>query len=121
MDIRRGELPPESALAHRLRDELQIAQASSPISVGYTQLQPFRGSENRGTTNSSLLGRSAAVTGKLEVRLMGCQDLLEEVPGRSKRDKDNNSSPGDLMSFVKGVTSKLILMNLNAINTLTYN
>lgn len=37
---------------------------------------------------------------------MGCQGLLEEVPGRSRRDKDNNSSPGDLRSFVKGVTSR---------------
>lgn len=47
------------------------------------------------------------MTGKLEVRLMGCQDLLEDVPGRSRRDKDSISSPtGDLKSFVKGVTSK---------------
>lgn len=38
---------------------------------------------------------------------MGCQDLLEDVPGRSRRDKDSVSSPtGDLKSFVKGVTSK---------------
>lgn len=37
---------------------------------------------------------------------MGCQGLLEDVPGRSRRDKDNNSSPGDLRSFVKGVTSR---------------
>lgn len=37
---------------------------------------------------------------------MGCQDLLEDVPGRSRRDKDNNSSPGDIRSFVKGVTSR---------------
>lgn len=37
---------------------------------------------------------------------MGCQDLLEEVPGRSRRDKDATSSPGDLRSFVKGVTSR---------------
>lgn len=36
-------------------------------------------------------------------RLMGCQDLLEEVPGRSRREKDN---PGDLRSFVKGVTGR---------------
>lgn len=50
----------------------------------------------------STLGRCASVTGKLEVRLMGCQDLLEEVPGRSRRDKDASSSPGDLRSFVKG-------------------
>jgi protein kinase N len=37
---------------------------------------------------------------------MGCQDLLEEVPGRSRRDKDVLSSPGDLRSFVKGVTGR---------------
>ena len=38
---------------------------------------------------------------------MGCQNLLEEVPGRSRREKDNVlSSPTDLRSFVKGVTSR---------------
>lgn len=37
---------------------------------------------------------------------MGCQDLLEEVPGRSRREKENSSSPGDLRSFVKGVTGR---------------
>lgn len=38
---------------------------------------------------------------------MGCQDLLEEVPGRSRREKDSSSSPGqDLRSFVKGVTGR---------------
>jgi protein kinase N len=36
---------------------------------------------------------------------MGCQDLLEEVPGRSRREKDT-SSPSDLRSFVKGVTGR---------------
>lgn len=82
-------------------------QASSPVPVAYTSLQPFRvGQEGKPFPSVSSLGRCAAVTGKLEVRLMGCQDLLEEVPGRSRRDKDNNSSPGDLRSFVKGVTSR---------------
>lgn len=76
--------------------------------VAYTSLQPFRGAGLEGKQYHSVspLGRCAAVTGKLEVRLMGCQGLLEEVPGRSRRDKDNNSSPGDLRSFVKGVTSR---------------
>lgn len=39
---------------------------------------------------------------------MGCQCLLEEVPGRSRRDKEGSSSPGgDLRrSFVKGVTGR---------------
>lgn len=39
-------------------------------------------------------------------RLLGCQDLLEDVPGRSRREKDSSSSPGDLRSFVKGVTGR---------------
>lgn len=37
---------------------------------------------------------------------MGCQDLLEDVPGRSRREKDATSSPSDLRSFVKGVTGR---------------
>lgn len=37
---------------------------------------------------------------------MGCQDLLEEVPGRSKKDRDVNSSPSDLRTFMKGVTGR---------------
>lgn len=40
------------------------------------------------------------------MRLMGCQDLLEDVPGRSRRDKEGGSSPSDLRSFVKGVTGR---------------
>lgn len=32
------------------------------------------------------LSKPALITGQLEVRLMGCQDLLENVPDRQKRD-----------------------------------
>lgn len=107
LDICRQELPSDSNAAQQLKRELQNVQASSPVPVAYTSLQPFRvGIEGKPFQSVSSLGRCAAVTGKLEVRLMGCQDLLEEVPGRSRRDKDNNSSPGDLRSFVKGVTSR---------------
>jgi hypothetical protein len=38
-----------------------------------------------------------------QVRLMGCQDLAEEVPGRTRR--EHPASP-DLRSFVKGVTGR---------------
>ena len=34
---------------------------------------------------------------------MGCQDLLEEVPGRTRR--EHPASP-DIRSFVKGVTGR---------------
>ena len=37
-------------------------------------------------------------------RLIGVQDLLDDVPGRSRR--DSHSGPPDLMSFMKGVTGK---------------
>jgi serine/threonine-protein kinase N2 len=107
LEIRRAELPADSEAAAVLKAELQNFQAASPIPVQYTSLHPFRAG-NQGKPSSHLsLSRCAAVTGKLEVRLMGCQDLLEDVPGRSRRDKDSVSSPtGDLKSFVKGVTSK---------------
>lgn len=107
LEVRRHDVPPDSNVGQQLKRELQSVQASSPIPVAYTSLQPFRvGIEGKPYQSVSTLGRCASVTGKLEVRLMGCQDLLEEVPGRSRRDKDNNSSPGDLRSFVKGVTSR---------------
>lgn len=38
--------------------------------------------------------RPAPITGQLEVRLMGCQDLLENVPDRQKR--DTFTIPGNL-------------------------
>ena len=37
----------------------------------------------------------------LQVRLMGCQDLLEEVPGRSRKDQTVFSSPTDAKSWYK--------------------
>lgn len=38
------------------------------------------------TNNFLELPKSAPITGQLEVRLMGCQDLLDVVPDRQKRD-----------------------------------
>lgn len=108
LEMRRQDFPPDSTVGQQLKRELQHVQASSPVPVAYTSLQPFRvGIEGKQyPSNVSTMGRCASITGKLEVRLMGCQDLLEEVPGRSRRDKDSSSSPGDLRSFVKGVTSR---------------
>ncbi|KAG5679043.1 hypothetical protein PVAND_008643 [Polypedilum vanderplanki] len=107
LEIRRNDLPPDSEASRQLKTELQNVQAASPVPVQYTSLHPFRAGNQSKTSNFLSLSRCAAVTGKLEVRLMGCQDLLEDVPGRSRRDKDSISSPsGDLKSFVKGVTSR---------------
>uniref|UniRef100_A0A182WIL5 protein kinase C n=1 Tax=Anopheles minimus TaxID=112268 RepID=A0A182WIL5_9DIPT len=108
LDLRRLELPPDCPTAQQLKAELQNVQASSPGPVQYTMRNSFRGNaQGRPAQSHQSFSRCAAVTGKLEVRLMGCQDLLEDVPGRSRRDKDaGSSSPGDLKSFVKGVTSR---------------
>lgn len=107
LELRRMELPANSEAAAQLKTELQNVQAASPVPVQYTSLHPFRAGNQGKPSHYLSLSRCAAVTGKLEVRLMGCQDLLEDVPGRSRRDKDSLSSPtGDLKSFVKGVTSK---------------
>ncbi len=45
--------------------------------------------------------RPAPVTGQLEVRLMGCQDLLENVPDRQKR--DTFTIPGSLEKTPKAL------------------
>ncbi|XP_076248989.1 serine/threonine-protein kinase N isoform X3 [Calliopsis andreniformis] len=103
LELRRQELPPDSGTAIQLKRELASVQSASPVPVTYTSLQPFRGPlEGRATVPASV-SRCAAVTGQLEVRLMGCQDLAEEVPGRTKR--EHPASP-DLRSFVKGVTGR---------------
>lgn len=47
-----------------------------------------------GVNGSGELPRPAPITGQLEVRLMGCQDLLENVPDRQKR--DTFTIPGSL-------------------------
>ncbi|XP_063986229.1 serine/threonine-protein kinase N isoform X2 [Diachasmimorpha longicaudata] len=104
LDMRRQELPADSATAAQLKTELASVQSASPVPVTYTSLQPFRGPlEGRATVPVSV-SRCAAVTGQLEVRLMGCQDLAEEVPGRTRR--EHHPASPDLRSFVKGVTGR---------------
>lgn len=115
LELRNKELPPQqSAKAMELKKELESYTVSSPTPSGgssYVSLQPFKQGQGGGqvgdtptscSSSSHLLGKSAAITGKLEVRLMGCQDLLEDVPGRSRRDS-THSAPNDLKSFVKGM------------------
>jgi hypothetical protein len=83
-----------------LRQELD--SLPSPHSHNSTNPLDAINSQNRLSTAS--LSKCAAVTGKLEVRLMGCQDLLEDVPGRSK--SRESASPADLKAFMKGVTGR---------------
>ncbi|XP_017759830.1 PREDICTED: serine/threonine-protein kinase N isoform X1 [Eufriesea mexicana] len=103
LELRRQELPPDSGTAAQLKRELASVQSASPVPVTYTSLQPFRCPLEGKATVPASVSRCAAVTGQLEVRLMGCQDLAEEVPGRTRR--EHPASP-DLRSFVKGVTGR---------------
>ncbi|XP_041978060.1 serine/threonine-protein kinase N [Aricia agestis] len=98
LDMRRHELPVESAAFIELGNELR-STGSSP---GYVSLTGANASRNQIMSPWPMISPCVQVTGTLEVRLMGCQDLLEDVPGRTRRDP--LASPSDLKSFVKGVT-----------------
>lgn len=108
LEMRKSELPVDSPIVTQLKEELEKAQIFSPVLVNYTSLRPFmeHSDFNKMPTPSSTFSRSAAVTGTLEVRLLGCQDLLEDVPGRPRKDEDSGSSSMDLKFFKKGVTGR---------------
>ncbi|KAI4901941.1 hypothetical protein NFI96_021240 [Prochilodus magdalenae] len=75
LEQRLSELPKNHAKASVISEELAMV-ASPPQSPR----QSIISSQNQYST----VAKPAALTGTLEVRLMGCQDLLENVPGRSK-------------------------------------
>lgn len=100
LDMCRQRLPAESAAFIELGHEIR-STGSSP---GYISLTGASGSRSQFMSPAPMISPCVQVTGTLEVRLMGCQDLLDDVPGRSRRDP--LASPSDLKSFVKGVTSR---------------
>jgi len=109
LEIHRQQLPAESSIASDLKAEIEATQTMSPGSMTFTNLgDPFSTSSSQPGMNrsasqrsSTSFSRASSVTGKLEVRLMGCQDLLEEVPGRSRKDQGVFSSPTDAKSWYK--------------------
>ncbi|KAK3531448.1 hypothetical protein QTP70_020526 [Hemibagrus guttatus] len=77
LEQRLNELPPQHPKSSVIMEEL-VFMSSAALSprhslVSTHTLSPY-----------STLAKPAALTGTLDVRLMGCQDLLENVPGRSK-------------------------------------
>jgi hypothetical protein len=131
LEVHRQQLPSQdSDMAAELKREIEMTQKAtslSPGSITFTNHgDPFStgkqhpgsatasqgpqmasensSSHNRATRaqrNSVSFSRAAQVTGKLEVRLMGCQDLLDDVPGRSKKDQGVFSSPSELKSWYR--------------------
>ncbi|KAM9426859.1 serine/threonine-protein kinase N2 isoform 2-T2 [Salvelinus alpinus] len=75
LEQRLSELPKNHPRSSNIVEELSLM--SSPA------LSP-RSSIISNQNQYSTVAKPAALTGTLDVRLMGCQDLLENVPGRSK-------------------------------------
>jgi len=105
LELVRQDLPPGSTKSQELKNEIESTVTMSPGSFNHT------GDHYTSHTQSihpnrqiSSFSRTAAVTGKLEVRLMGCQDLIEDVPGRSRAQSSVFSSPSDVKSVFKAVT-----------------
>uniref|UniRef100_A0AAR2ILY3 protein kinase C n=1 Tax=Pygocentrus nattereri TaxID=42514 RepID=A0AAR2ILY3_PYGNA len=77
LEQRLGELPHDHPKRGAIKEELTVG--ASPT-VG---LQKDRQHSSSSASSSSFF-KAASLTGRLEVRLMGCQDLLESVPGRCR-------------------------------------
>ncbi|KAA0713072.1 Serine/threonine-protein kinase N2 [Triplophysa tibetana] len=75
LEQRLSELPKNNPKASLIMEELAMT-SSPPLSPR----QSIMSTSNQYST----VAKPAALTGTLDVRLMGCQDLLENVPGRSK-------------------------------------
>jgi len=111
LELVRQELPIGSHKSQELKSEIEATVTMSPGSFSHLgdrsgdrdmqEIHPMHTQENRSNT---MVNRTAAVTGKLEVRLMGCQDLIEDVPGRTRKDPSVFSSPSDVKSVFKAVT-----------------
>uniref|UniRef100_A0A8B9EQ28 protein kinase C n=1 Tax=Anser cygnoides TaxID=8845 RepID=A0A8B9EQ28_ANSCY len=99
LEQRLNELPKNHPKSGIIIEELSLV--SSPT---LSPRQSVISTQNQYST----LSKPAALTGTLEVRLMGCQDILENVPGRSKATSITlpGWSPNEARSSFMSRTSK---------------
>lgn len=99
LEQRLNELPKNHPKSSIIIEELSLV--SSPT---LSPRQSMISTQNQYST----LSKPAALTGTLEVRLMGCQDILENVPGRSKATTSTlpGWSPSETRSSFMSRTSK---------------
>uniref|UniRef100_A0A8D0GAR5 protein kinase C n=1 Tax=Sphenodon punctatus TaxID=8508 RepID=A0A8D0GAR5_SPHPU len=99
LEQRLSELPKNHPKSSIIIEELSLV--SSPT---LSPRQSMISTQNQYST----LSKPAALTGTLEVRLMGCQDILENVPGRSKATSITvpGWSPSEARSSFMSRTSK---------------
>ncbi|XP_034565908.1 serine/threonine-protein kinase N2 [Notolabrus celidotus] len=88
LEQRLAELPLDHPKHAAIREEL--VSGTSP-SVG----TPKKQSKALSSCSSSSFFKPASITGRLEVCLKGCQDLLEDVPGRSRVTSVSTPNPSE--------------------------
>ncbi|XP_026194746.1 serine/threonine-protein kinase N2 [Anabas testudineus] len=88
LERRLSELPQDHPKHAAIKEALMLG--TSPLYA-----TPKKLSSASSSSCSSSFFKPASLTGRLEVCLMGCQDLLESVPGRS-RVTSVSASPGSL-------------------------
>ncbi|KAI1289388.1 Serine/threonine-protein kinase N2 [Halotydeus destructor] len=97
LEICRGQLSAGSPRAALVKYELDCSSVSPTI---YAPTAPPISDRTVSRDTHRLISKPFSVTGKLEVRLIGCQGLLEDVPGRPRHSKDS-SGAADLTKLVK--------------------
>lgn len=100
LEVCRQSLPQGSPKSSLLKADLDNSQSVAPTVYSPTII--FK-KYDLASNSPIALTKPAAVTGKLEVRLIGCKDLLEDIPGRSR------ASASDLKSLVKAKSKGLSL------------
>lgn len=101
LEDRLTEMEPDTPKAKHLKEELDEL-------INYTYISPGRFSSQGRRNETSYFSKPAALTGKLEVRLVGVQGLLEEMPQRRKDSLQMlMSSPGESRSLLRRGSSKM--------------
>lgn len=93
LEVCRQALPVGSPKSSLLKADLDNSQSIAPTIYSPTII--FK-KYDLASSSPITISKPAAVTGKLEVRLIGCQDLLDDIPGRSR----SNTSTSDLKGLV---------------------
>lgn len=88
---------------HTINSSFTKTESSSKLAdskqLSSISLQDNKPQQQQAFNKPSQIAKQAAITGRLEVRLIGCQGLLEDVPGRTPASRENSGS-ADIKSIV---------------------